>query len=148
MEIRALDGADRPAAVDLWEQTGLTRPWNPPGADFDRAVAGPTSIVLGGFEGSELVATAMVGHDGHRGWAYYLCVDPDLRHRGAGRAMMDAATAWLGEAGVSKVQLMVRSDNTAALGFYDALGFATEEVTVRSRWLAGGPPGPGTTHPS
>jgi len=62
--------------------------------------------------------------------------------------MMDAATAWLGEAGVSKVQLMVRSDNTAALGFYDALGFATEEVTVRSRWLAGGPPGPGTTHPS
>ena len=141
MDIGALDGAHRAAAVDLWERTGLTRPWNPPGADFDRAVAGPTSVVLGGLEGTRLVATAMVGHDGHRGWVYYLAVDPARRHRGAGRSMMDAATTWLREAGVPKVQLMVRSDNVAALGFYDALGFATEDVTVRSRWLDGGPPG-------
>jgi ribosomal protein S18 acetylase RimI-like enzyme len=31
--------------------------------------------------------------------------------------------------------LMVRSSNTAVLGFYDALGYAVEDTSVLSRWL-------------
>jgi ribosomal protein S18 acetylase RimI-like enzyme len=135
MEIRALDATQRSAAVDLWERAGLTRPWNPPDEDFDRAVDGPTSTVLGGFDDAVLVATAMVGHDGHRGWVYYLAVAPDRRHSGVGGTMVHGAEEWLRQAGVPKLLLMVRSTNAAALGFYDALGFATEDVVVRSRWL-------------
>ena len=74
--IRPLTALDRDAAVALWHATGLTRPWNDPHADFDRAQA-----VLGAFDGDELIGTAMVGHDGHRGWVYYLGVDP--RQRGS-----------------------------------------------------------------
>jgi hypothetical protein len=135
VEIRELGGGDRVEAVSLWERTGLTRPWNPPDEDFERAVGGPGSAVLGAFDDDRLVATAMVGHDGHRGWVYYLAVDPDAQGTGIGRAMMQAAEAWVREAGIPKIQLMVRSTNTAALDFYDAVGFTVEDTVVLSRRL-------------
>ena len=37
---RAATSADRAAVTTLWQDCGLTRPWNDPVADFDRAVAG------------------------------------------------------------------------------------------------------------
>jgi hypothetical protein len=135
VEIRPLDPADRSDAVALWHRTGLTRPWNPPEPDFDRAVGGVSSAVLAGFEDGRLVATAMVGQDGHRGWVYYLSVDPELQSTGRGRAMMGSAEAWVRAAGMPKLQLMVRSSNTGALGFYDSLGFTVEDTAVLSRWL-------------
>ena len=47
----------------------------------------------------------MVGHDGHRGWFYYLAVDPALRGRGFGRAMTQAGEAWLTARGIEKAQI-------------------------------------------
>ena len=134
MDIRPLDASDRAAAVALWHAAGLTRPWNPPEEDIARAVAGPTSAVLGGFDGTALVATAMVGNDGHRGWLYYVAVDPDRRRSGHGRALVAAAEAWLTAAGAPKIQLMVRAGNDDAVAFWRALGYAREETSVLSRW--------------
>lgn len=135
MQIRDMTSADIPAAVALWEQAGPTRPWNPPAIDLQRALDGPTSTVLGSFNLEKLVGTAMAGHDGHRGWIYYLAVDK--RHRGTGlaRDLMAAAEAWLQEHEVVKVQLMVRAGNAAVLSFYDHLGYEDSEVQVRSKWL-------------
>jgi len=130
---------DRDAAVALWIAAGLTREWNPPDVDFDRAVTGPSSAVLGGFFGGHLVATVMVGHDGHRGWVYYLAVDVTRRGRGDGRALMQAAETWVRERGITKIQLMVRTSNESVLGFYDALGYGAEDTVVRSRWLDASP---------
>lgn len=135
MEIRELTAADRDGATGLWAQSGLTRPWNPPDEDFDRAVSGLTSAVLGAVDGRNVIATVMVGHDGHRGWVYYLAVDPSRRHRGLGRRMMHAAEDWLRARGVVKLHLMIRDGNVSALGFYDRLGFEQAEVTVLARWL-------------
>jgi ribosomal protein S18 acetylase RimI-like enzyme len=136
MEIRELTVADRQAAIGLWEQAGLTRPWNPPDEDFDRAVDGPTSAVLGAIDEQALAATAMVGHDGHRGWVYYLAVERSQRHRGVGRRMMEHAEAWLRARGAVKLNLMIRHTNAPALGFYQRLGYEDDDVTVVSRWLA------------
>lgn len=52
--------------------------------------------------------------------------------------MMKAAWRWLGERGVPKLNLMVRSDNNDVIGFYRALGFGTDEVLVLSRRLDDG----------
>ena len=71
--------ADLETVVALWEVCGLTRPWNDPRADFRLACAGETSTVLAGRAGAEIIATVMVGFDGHRGWIYYLAVDPAAR---------------------------------------------------------------------
>lgn len=124
-----------PAAVRLWEASGLTRPWNDPLDDLRRALGGAASTVLAGIDGSELVATAMVGHDGHRGWVYYLAVAPDHRGRGLGREMMRACEAWLRERGVPKLNLMVRGENTGTAAFYAAIGYARDDVLVLSRRL-------------
>jgi ribosomal protein S18 acetylase RimI-like enzyme len=123
------------AAVELWRRAGLTRPWNDPHADARRALASPASAILAGHDGDRLVATAMTGHDGHRGWVYYLAVDPDARRHGHGAAMMRACEAWLRERDVPKLNLMVRGDNAAALGFYAAIGYGRDDVAVLSRRL-------------
>jgi ribosomal protein S18 acetylase RimI-like enzyme len=126
---------DAEAVIALWRACGLTRPWNDPAADFARAVAGPCSAVLVRREGEALAASVMVGHDGHRGWVYYLAVAPERRREGLGRAMMAAAEAWLRERGAPKLQLMVRDDNEDALGFYAALGLERQHVVTLGRFL-------------
>ena len=129
------------AAVALWEACGLTRPWNDPRADAQLALAGATSTILAMRDGGRLVATAMVGADGHRGWVYYLAVDPERRGQRLGEKMMRAAEAWVRARGLPKLQLMVRADNAAAIGFYDAIGYKTEPVTVMSVRFADGDAG-------
>jgi len=79
----------------------------------------------------------MTGYDGHRGWVYYLAVAPDRRRGGLGRALMAAAEAWLRARGAPKIQLMVRGDNAAALGFYEALGLERQAVVTLGRFIAG-----------
>lgn len=135
MLIGPLQPAQSDAAIQLWHDAGLTRPWNDPAQDLRRAVAGPDSTVLAGVKGEKLLATAMVGHDGHRGWVYYLAVKPGARGQGRGRAMMRACEAWLVERTVPKLNVMVRVDNAAARGFYISLGYRVDEVIVLSRTL-------------
>jgi len=85
------------------------------------------------------VATVMLGHDGHRGWVYYLAVTGDCQGLGHGKAMMRAAERWMAARRVPKLQLMVRADNAGAIGFYETLGYERSDVVVLARWL--GPEG-------
>jgi ribosomal protein S18 acetylase RimI-like enzyme len=119
-----------PAAVALWHAAGLTRPWNDAHADARRALAGATSTIFAADVDGRLAGTVMVGHDGHRGWVYYLAVADECRRTGIGRALMLAAMDWLRAAGVPRLNLMVRDGNAAVLGFYAALGFRRAEVQV------------------
>ncbi|MGC3955848.1 MAG: GNAT family acetyltransferase [Propionicimonas sp.] len=135
MAVVELGPADADAAVALWQSTGLTRPWNDAHADFARAVAGPSSVVLGLRLADRLVGTAMVGHDGHRGWVYYLAVAPSAQGGGLGRELMGACERWLAERGIPKLQFMVRTDNAGVLAFYDHLGYQQQDVVVLGRRL-------------
>ena len=135
--VRAATAEEVQAVVALWEACGLTRPWNDPNVDFTQALAGPASTVLiaGAAGAGGIVGSVMVGFDGHRGWVYYLAVAPDYRRHGLGRALMAAAEAWLRERGSPKLQLMVREENIAALGFYEALGLERQKVVTLGRFL-------------
>lgn len=110
------------AAVDLWRETGLTRPWNDPLADLRRAVDSPAATVVAAMDDGRVLGTAMVGHDGHRGWVYYLAVSPRLQRAGIGRQLMDACERWL-SGKVPKLQLMIRRENESAGRFYEQLGY-------------------------
>jgi len=134
--------ADLAAVIALWQACGLTRPWNDPQADIAMARRGPNSAVLVGRDGDAIVATAMLGHDGHRGWVYYVAVDPDHRGKGHGRAIMNAAEDRLREAGIAKLQLMVRRENIKAGAFYQSIGYAESQTIVFAKWLDGRDPTP------
>lgn len=124
-------------AVALWHEAGLTRPWNNPHTDLARAVSGPSSAVLCVLDGEALLGTAMVGHDGHRGWVYYLAVAGAARRRGVGTALVRACEQWLVDRDVPKLQLMIRRDNESAQAFYAPLGYDVVDVTVLGRRLDG-----------
>ena len=127
--------ADESAVTALWGQCGLTRPWNDPGRDYRLAVENDSSAILVMRDIDAIVAAVMVGFDGHRGWVYYLAVDPDRRREGLGHRMMQAAEEWLRARAVPKIQLMVRDDNAAVIAFYEALGLERQNVAVFGRFL-------------
>lgn len=131
------EAGDAAMVIALWQACGLTRPWNDPRADFDRALAGGTSAVLLVRDAGAIIASVMVGDDGHRGWIYYLAVAPDRRRAGLGRVMMAAAEGWLRERGAPKLQLMVRDGNAEALAFYAALGLEPQPVVTMGKFLKG-----------
>ena len=140
LAIAPIEDADVAAVIALWQACGLTRPWNDPAADIALARRGPNSTILIGRTDNDIVATAMVGHDGHRGWVYYVATNPDRRAKGFGRAIMDAAEDWLREAGIAKLQLLVRRENARAGAFYQSLGYAEAQTIVFAKWLDGREP--------
>jgi ribosomal protein S18 acetylase RimI-like enzyme len=142
LAIAEIEDADVAAVVSLWERCALTRPWNDPVADIALARRSPGSTILLGRENDRIVASAMVGHDGHRGWVYYVAVDPDWRGQGLGRAIMNAAEDWLRKAGIAKLQLLVRRENAKASAFYETIGYDEAQVAVFAKWLDGREPAP------
>ncbi|KQP05711.1 GNAT family acetyltransferase [Methylobacterium sp. Leaf93] len=121
--IREFQDGDADAVVTLWHAAGISRPWNDPARDIAFARRDPHSTILLIERDAAVAATAMVGEDGHRGWVYYVAVDPRLRDLGLGRAIMEAAERWLVARGVWKVQLLVREENRATRHFYEHLGY-------------------------
>jgi ribosomal protein S18 acetylase RimI-like enzyme len=137
LTISPIRDADVETVIALWQRCGLTRPWNDPASDIAFARRGVNATVLVGRAADTIVATAMVGHDGHRGWVYYVAVDPDQRAKDFGRSIMAAAEDWLRQQDVVKAMLMVRPDNTAVRAFYDKLGYEAQERVILAKWLDG-----------
>jgi ribosomal protein S18 acetylase RimI-like enzyme len=136
MTIRPSKPEDQTAIAALWQVCGLTTSYNDPATDFAFARAKPNSDVLIGTNNkSEVIASVMVGHDGHRGWIYYVAVDPQYRNQKLGRHMVQAAEQWLKEKKIVKVMLLVRETNTQVIDFYKHIGYESIPRTVMQKWL-------------
>lgn len=135
---REIMDADIESVVALWRACGLARPWNDPYKDIAFARESENSTILVLECDGRIAATVMAGHDGHRGMLYYVAVDPALQKQGLGQAAVRAAEAWLGERGVWKLNLLVRAENTAVKGFYEALGYEVNPVLCMARKIAPG----------
>ncbi|MHB1302807.1 MAG: GNAT family acetyltransferase [Acidiphilium sp.] len=134
--VRSAGPEDELEIVELWRACGLVASYNDPGADFRFARGGACSdVLIGEDEGGRICGSVMVGHDGHRGWLYYVAAAPGSRGNGIGRLMVQAAEAWLRQRGVAKVQLMVRETNGRVVPFYERLGFKVAPRTVMEKWL-------------
>ncbi len=85
--------------------------------------------------GGRLIGTVMAGYDGHRGWLYSLAVDTALRRHGIGTRLVEHAEAALTALGCPKVNLQVLSTKADVRGFYEALGYRTDEVVSLGKRL-------------
>lgn len=131
---RIATDADIPALTQLWQETGLYRPYNPPAWDVKFALDSEGATLLVWEDNSDnIIGSVMAGHDGHRGWIYYLAVSPRLQKSGLGRKLMLAGEDWLRSRGVWRMQLMVRSENRTVQDFYRAHGYRALDVTVMQK---------------
>ena len=132
---RPIQSSDVNSVINLWQACGLTRPWNDPAADIALAQGRDTSDILVAANDSGIIASIMVGHDGHRAWVYYLAVRSDQRGKGIARIAMEAAEVWAKQRNMPKMHLMVRPENAAVIDLYHALGYENGETTMLQKWL-------------
>lgn len=133
--VRVFEPADTEEVVALWEAAGLTRPWNDPRRDIERKLRVQPELFLVALDDQRVIGTVMAGYDGHRGWLSYLAVDTAARRLGVGRALVAEAERRLADMGCPKVQLLVRPENAAARGFYDALGYESFDTWATGKRL-------------
>jgi len=128
MIIKSYSSDDENAVIDLWNKCNLIRPWNNPKLDIERKLKVNPELFLVGIWDDKIIATAMGGYEGHRGWVNYLAVDPSYQRRGFGRQIMEEIEKRLLVLGCPKINLQVRNGNTAALEFYSRIGYKDDNV--------------------
>jgi ribosomal protein S18 acetylase RimI-like enzyme len=133
--IRPYQAGDESAVLNLWQRCGLTDRQSRPvaEADIERKLQVQPELFLVGTLGTELIATAMAGYDGHRGHLYYLCVCPRHHRQGHGRQMVSQVDRLLRQLGCHRLTLFVACDNLAVTGFYERLGFERNDVISLGR---------------
>ena len=88
----------------------------------------PVGYLIGFYEPRHFMwATGRVGHVD----SFYVL--PEMRGRGVGRLLMDAAYAAMREAGAETVALEMVADNDVARKFYEREGFTTTFVQMHRR---------------
>ena len=135
MHIRAYQTSDEAAVVALWQACDLTRPWNDPHKDIARKLQVRPDLFLVGEVQGRLMASAMFGYEGHRGWVNYLAVSPDHQRQGHAKALMQRGEALLLALGCPKINLQIRATNSAVIAFYAGIGYAHGFIP----WLAAEP---------
>lgn len=133
IEIRDFRADDYGAARELWAASSGVRLG--PG-DSEAEVAGflrrnpGLSKVAVAREGSPhdeeaadvVVAAAMCGHDGRRGYLYHLAVDARYRSRGIGTQVASACLDALRSQGIQRAMVFIHADNDAAASFWQQVG--------------------------
>jgi ribosomal protein S18 acetylase RimI-like enzyme len=127
-QVRSYQTSDQSAVIDLWHRCNLVAPQNEPQKDIEMKCKVQADLFFVGTISSHIVATVMAGYDGHRGWIYYLAVDPDYQRQQIGRRMMEKAESALQTMGCPKINLQVRTSNQAVIAFYERLGYSNDDV--------------------
>jgi len=128
MNIRLFEENDRESVITLWEECGLTRPWNNPSKDIDRKIQFQPNLFFIGTLDSNVIASAMAGYDGHRGSVFYLAIHPSVQGLKYGQKLMSHIEDTLEKIGCPKLNIVVRSTNEKVLGFYNTLSYSKDDV--------------------
>lgn len=130
---RFLDGRDVVPPVSYWTGRAMIPPsrrhrlfvWGRPGAVFGYLDCGPAESVVLREAGTETPTG-----DAEVGEVFELYVDPSATGRGGGTRLLEAAEAWLDDAGLASFELSVLDRNAAARAFYEHHGWTDSGVRV------------------
>jgi ribosomal protein S18 acetylase RimI-like enzyme len=134
--IRPYRPEDEDNVIQLWKRVFPdSPPHNNPARDIRTKRTVQPDLFLVAILDDHLIGTAMAGFDGHRGWIYYLGVDPDYRRRGIGTALMRRVENKLAALGCPKLNLQIRAHNAEVQAFYEELGYLSEDRISMGRKL-------------
>jgi ribosomal protein S18 acetylase RimI-like enzyme len=128
LNIRTYQHTDMEDVIHVWDQCGLIRSWNNPKLDIQRKVNSGKDLFFVGELSNKIIATAMFGYDGHRGWLNYFAVLPQLQKSSFGKQLLEFGEKILVDKGCPKLNLQIRADNKEAINFYKAVGYVEDEV--------------------
>lgn len=118
-EHAAVLGLDARAFPPFWRLDG-------PGL-ADALAATPRNRFRVVTQGGDMVAYALTGRAGRRGFLQRLAVEPERRRQGLGRELVLDALRWLRRRRVERVVVNTPTGNEAALALYQSLGFRREQ---------------------
>jgi len=126
--IRPYQEDDEDAVIDLWrtsfpDDTVI----HEPKSAIRRKLEVQRDLFLVGEVDGRVIATALAGFDGYRGWVYRVAVAREEQNRGYGRAIMLETERRLREMGCSKLNLQIRANNPDVIKFYERLGYSVSE---------------------
>jgi GNAT superfamily N-acetyltransferase len=120
--IRDLRGTDGDVLRKLWKEAGLASV-----GDDDRSLARMArrnpGLVLVAVEGTQIVASALAGWDGRRGWIYHVATAASHRRQGIATRLLDQIEAALTVLGAPKVNTMVQPASKDGRAFWKARGY-------------------------
>jgi ribosomal protein S18 acetylase RimI-like enzyme len=129
MQIRFIQECDEPQVLALWKQAFTDAdPRTDPATVIRRKLAAGRNLFFVAVADGKVVGTVMGGYDGHRGWIYWLAVDPGYRRQKLGTELIRHVERALAEQGSPKVHLHVLLSNAGAIAFYEQLGYRVEEL--------------------
>jgi len=135
LNIRPYHSADKQDIIRIWSECGLVVPQNDPEKDIIRKLKVNPDWFLVGLLGNQVIATCMVGYEGHRGWINYLAVDTAYQRKGIASQMMKEAEHILKNAGCPKINLQVREKNKGVIQFYESIGYRIEPMVNMGKRL-------------
>lgn len=128
--IKQFSLGDYERVVDVWQAAGLhVRPGDDK-ASITRKLERDPELFLTACDGGEIVGTVMGAYDGRRGYIYHVAVLPAYQRRGIARRLILEVEKRLTALGCPKINLSVRPDNTAAISFYESLGFELQHLQM------------------
>jgi len=126
LTIRAATADDLTAVVELWDRAAGPTRHAGRRAEAMQLLARDAEALLAAVDGGQVVGTLIVGWDGWRCHLYRLAVDPTVRRRGVARALLAEARRRASALGAIRLDAMVNLENTTAVAFWNAEGFALE----------------------
>ncbi len=120
----------------LWRRSGL--PVRAEGRDapdaFAHQIASGLQRVIGLRRGVELVAAAVLTHDGRKGWINRLAVDPAYRRQDLARRLVAEAERWFTQDLSLEVwAALVERHNVPSMTLFEELGYERPDVVYISK---------------
>ena len=126
---------NREAVIDLWRRYKLIVPWNDPEKDILRKLSVNDDLFILAEEKGVIIASAMGGYDGHRGYIYYLAVLPEFQEKGVGSNILKIIEKKLLNIGCPKINLFVRNTNLSVKAFYKKNMYKVQKSQIYGKRL-------------
>ena len=85
-------------------------------------------LCIVGVEGDRIIASALAGFDGRRGWLYHVATHPDARRRGIATRLVRTIEDRLRAMGCRKLNLIVWEGEDEAIAFWAGIGYYREKT--------------------